>query len=381
MNDAATERNKRIKRDYLGYLKLSRERDADPMIDRIYKTNGDVDKVISSVVNSNLHEYPDALTPSFFAIGRERPKSPAKLMANDAYHLTHGLCRKVYREHRTKFIQAAVTSPAEGVKPLDDPAEGVKPLDDPACYIAKVAKGCCIDELRGGNLQDARVRRCFKRIISDCQKQSSSRFFIRPAVNFIGKELGTNVVGLTIRGHQVNIAEKPRVRQLLDRPDEVRSQENFKVWHIKTRKDMEELMAEALTYCGGAIDEADLWRVVKHCCRVEFIYVDDVSEQTDPRTDVEGQVIGDVMATKKYLFAQLTANQRDVLMLRFGEESNKEMSYREIGERLGISEGAANDRFRDAVKALRREADKTGNKGLISPQQENVESRPVKGGK
>ncbi len=367
MKDAATERNGRIKRGYLGYLRISSEREADSMIKRIYETNGDVDKVISSVVKQNLHEYPDVLTPSFFLRSSATPKNPAKLSANSARDLAYGNCQKFYREHRTKQIQVSLTSPAGGFEPLDDPAD----------YIAKVTRSCCFYELKDENLQEARIRRCFKRIISDGQKQASSPFTIRPAVNLIGKELETNVVGLTIWDHQVNHAKKSRVRQLLDRPDEVRSQENFKVWNIKTRKDMEELMAEALTYCGTAIDQADLRRFVKHCCRVEFTYLDDTIEQTDPRVDVEGHVIGDGMAIKHYLFAQLTDKQREVLMLRFGENPNKEkMSFREIGDRLGISEDTANSRCLSAIDAIRRAADK---KGQVSPHQADVESSARKG--
>ena len=62
--------------------------------------------------------------------------------------------------------------------------------------------------------------------------------------------------------------------------------------------------------------------------------------------------MGDIM---QELISKLPPGQRDVVNLRLygGSGSNKSMRYCEIAASLGISEQAAKDRFRRAIRNMR----------------------------
>ena len=351
----AHERGERIKKDYRKYLKSANERDADREIFRIFKSSGDVDKVISATVGRVLHTYPVAITAATFARSSATPRDPGALMASNAHNLATASSKQCYSSHRTELIRASAALLGGNV----EAAKSIGIWDEPARYIAIIARNCSIDELKGENSYQARVRRTFMNIVSESSKPGASRFVTKPMLNFFGMEIGPEAVGLAAWNQRENWTKSPRVEEVLKRPDEVRRHENFRIWRITSRKDLEEFMAETLTYCGSAISKTDFWRYIKHCCEVDVMSLDDTGEQADLRAGVEQQVIGDVTAHD--LFDSLTPKQREILMLRHAKTAdNKEVPFREIAEELGISLATADGRYRDAIQKLRKEGSARG---------------------
>ena len=369
----AQERSGRIKKDYLGYLKIANERDADGKLSRIFKSTGDVDKVISAAVKQILHVYPVPITAATFKGDIATPQNPGALMASNARNLAHGSSMHCYFSHRRELMRASNGTVGGNAETVESNAT----WNDPSSYIATIARQCSIRELKGENKYQAWVRRTFTTIVSESSKPGESRFIIKTMLNLFGMETGRESVGLVAWKRQEDRTKDFRVRELLERPDEVRTRENFKVWRITSREDLEELMAETLTYCGTTISKVDFWRYVKHCCEVDVMSLDDAGEQADSEMDVERQVIGDVRAHD--LFDKLTDLQRQVLMLRHEKtESNEDMPFDQIAKILGITRDAADGRYRDAIKKLRKEASA---KGLRAPVQEQTDSQSGKSGR
>lgn len=306
----AHERGERIKKDYRKYLKIANESDADREIFRIFKSSGDVDKVISATVRQVLHTYPVAITAATFARSSATPRDPGALMASNAHNLATASSKQCYSSHRTELIRASAASLGGNV----ETAKSIGIWDEPASYIATIARNCSINELKGENRYHAWVRRTFTEIMSESSKPGASLFVAKTMLNFLGMEIGPEAVGLAAWDQRENWTKSPRVEELLKRPDEVRGQENFKIWRIASRKDLEEFMAETLTYCGAAISRTDFWRYVKHYCEVDVMSLDDAGEQADSNANIERRFIGDVTAHD--LFNKLTPLQREVLMLR-----------------------------------------------------------------
>lgn len=339
MSDAAFERSNRIKTEYLAYIKMQVENEAEKRLEGIFRPGGDADKQAANAVSVQLGTYPRPITTTFFADkgtqAYSTPTDSSRVMADNARNDALIAASKIYRKHWRGIVKQA----------------NVRILESPAAYIATVATHACIKQLGTENKRGKAVRVWYDKALSD------PRFVIVQTRGIFKRQSEVNKIGLSSWDRQVDDTKesRDRVQELVERPDEVRAREHFDVSIVRTKEDLKDMMEETLNWCGTAISASDfLTRVILPWCRVEVMGLDDDFSHErkwthDIPRDAEREAI--TRMTTQALFEMIDDPQnQEILYLHIFEQ----WTQASIAAKLDTTEGAIQKRIERILKTLYR---------------------------
>lgn len=367
MSDAGYERSKRIKTDYLAYLRILLDKKSEEKLLTIVQSDGDVDKKVSSSIYTQLGAYPRSIAATHFAGQAEKvystPTDVSGMMADNARNDTLSSACEKYREHRmaSKIVSA------------------VKLFDNPAAYIATIASRFCMRELGRENRQGRRIRQWYAEIIT------GSSFIEVHTKELFKRSVQTNLIGLRCWDQPLNTTGKERARELMEHPDEVRMRECFEVTQVRTREDLKDTVKEVLQWCGAAVNSHDLLiRVILPWCKIKVEPLDDQQHYEHPDAarsapDAQREAISNmtVEAICDLFDKQNNKNNqenRDIFHLHFIQG----WTYQEIIDNKypHLTEDAVQKRVERAKAMLQREIRKADIFGIGNDQKVDDEKSP-----